>query len=114
MTPPTEDGWDPDVALSNLKMERSLEPSETSEDMARRILRDASATAAQAVVHIALNDPNSRVRLQAATHILDRTIGRAGEEPPREADWVQMLERAMSHAGSGNGSGNASTTGDVE
>jgi hypothetical protein len=92
------DNWDAAEALDSLKMERSVNPSETEEEMARRILREASAAAAQSIVHIALNDPNSRVRLSAAQTVLDRTLGKIGDEVPKEAEWVEMLQEAMAVA----------------
>lgn len=90
-----EDGWDPDRAMESLKMERSVMASESEEDLAKRILRENAAHAAQSIVHVALHDANGRTRLAAAQYILERTLGPVNQEQPGQEDWVEKLQEAM-------------------
>ena len=65
------------TASSTLK---PLSPSETEEQMARRVFRRALPAAAQTICDIAENSLNDRTRLQAATYIVERNLGKVGDD----------------------------------
>jgi hypothetical protein len=83
--------WDPDKALESLKLEGDVFDGKTQKQIASDIFKENSPLAAQAIVQIALHDPDSRRRLQAATYITDRVLGRVGEEKTESGE-VDPLE----------------------
>jgi hypothetical protein len=83
----TEEGvdrreWISDEALESVKLNRALHPEESLAEATRRVFRENSPIAAQAIAHIAIHDPNTRVRLDAAKYVVERVLGKPGEENP--------------------------------
>ena len=80
-------------------MERMLAPEKSGAELAESILEDAAPLAAQSIVRIATNDPNSRVRLSASQYIVDRVLGKAGAvigvEPVRRPDRQHLLQEIL-------------------
>lgn len=76
--------WVPDSALNSLNMERTVNPSETPEQMAQRIFLENLPLAAQSIAHLALHSTSERTRLQASQYIVERNLGRVGESRPNE------------------------------
>lgn len=72
--------WDSDEAINALKMERTVNPSETEEELARRIIRENLPAAASAIAHLAIHSPSEKTRLEAARYIVDRNLGKIGDE----------------------------------
>jgi hypothetical protein len=73
-------------------MERTVFAEKTGAELAESILEDAAPLAAQSIVRIATNDPNSRVRLSASQYIVDRVLGKAGLDPAKNAPWEEVLK----------------------
>jgi hypothetical protein len=87
------DQWDPVRALSALKEEADLF-GRSAEAQTRHVIAEAGPAAAAAVVFMALQSANEKVRLEAARYILDRNLGRVGEEKKSEAE-VDPLEQFL-------------------
>jgi hypothetical protein len=77
-------------------MERTVFSEKSGAELAESILEDAAPLAAQSIVRIATNDPNSRVRLTASTYIVDRVLGKAGLDPTKNAPWEKVFEAVTS------------------
>jgi len=77
----------------------SADPPGKYEAVTANLLRKHASKAAQAVVDIALNSENDRVRLDAAKYIIDRTLGRVGEERQRDEDgrapWEKVFDSVL-------------------
>lgn len=76
-----DDSWDPDQAAASLSMESVVHTSETSEDMAQRLLREALPSAVMSATHLAVHSTNERTRLAAAQYVIDRVLGRVDTNP---------------------------------
>ena len=100
--------WDPDEAL--LATVKDKEIFNTSyEDQTREVLDQAGPSAARSVVNMALYSQNEPVRLKAATYILDRQLGRTGEEKqsqstvdPLTALLGEIVKEVEHHANTGS------------
>jgi hypothetical protein len=60
--------------------------AETEEQIARRIFRTALPQAAKEIVDIAVGSTNDRTRLQAAQYIVERNLGKVGDDPAHASD----------------------------
>ena len=84
-----------------LKVSGKLTPvitAETEEQAARRIFRMALPSAARTVVDIAENSLNDRTRLQAAQYIIERNLGRVGEDVAHaSSDALRMMVDGFEH-----------------
>jgi len=75
--------WDADKALESLAEERStLYASETDTQVCKRLLMENGPIVVQAIVHLALNSQNERVRLDAGKYVCDRVLGRIIDSVP--------------------------------
>lgn len=84
--------WIPDAAIEGLKMERSLNPGETDIELTRKLFRESAPAAATAIVHVALYGQNEKIRVDAAKYVVERVLGRPGEE---NANGRSPLEELM-------------------
>jgi len=75
-----ENKWVDDEELSALTMERAVNPDESSEDQARRLLKENVASAVLGVVHTSMHGSSDRIRLDAQKYIIDRVLGKIGED----------------------------------
>lgn len=73
------DTWVPDDAVAALAMERTFH-NETPAVMARRLFQENAANAAAAICHIAVHGTNERIRLDAAKYVVERVLGRVGDD----------------------------------
>jgi hypothetical protein len=102
-----DESWVPDEAIANLALEADMRPEETHEARAKRLLTENVDVAAISVIHIAKQDPNARLRLEASKYIMERVLGRAGESPATgtlddlfdKLDRMKAAEAAMSQSG---------------
>lgn len=79
-----EEFYTPTADEMNAMMAPTIEPlsvSETEEQMARRAFRQALPGAAQAIIDIAHHGMNERTRLTAAQYIVERNMGKVGQDP---------------------------------
>lgn len=61
-------------------IEQSYYANETEEASARRIFRQALPNAAAGIVDIAMNSNNDRTRLTACQYIVERNLGKVGDD----------------------------------
>lgn len=84
--------WDPEAALESLTDEASL-MDEGQQDHARRLFRENLPLAAMSVIHMARFSPNERTRLDAAKYVVERVLGKVGEDMSLEKDpFLAFLE----------------------
>jgi hypothetical protein len=86
--------WNSDQTLENLKMERSVRPEETNEQMTRRLLEEAAPAAAQSIIHLALHSPNDNTRLNAAKYVTDSLL--ESDSSGGKAKWEELIGTAVS------------------
>lgn len=67
--------------LDAMKLDVSLYPNETEEQTARRLFREALPQAVLGLVDIATNSSNDRTRLTACQYIVERNMGKVGDDP---------------------------------
>ncbi len=72
--------WIPEEAVRNLSMERSLNPSETEEELTRRLFRESAPQAAMSIIFLAIHGTNERVRLDADKYVVERVLGKVGDD----------------------------------
>lgn len=72
--------WVPEDAIKSLAVEKEVRPDETNEEAARRILRENSGTAVLSVIHLATHASTERTRLDASKYVIDRVLGKIGED----------------------------------
>lgn len=86
-----DDDWVSKADVDALNLERSLNPNESPSQLAERLISESAPQAAMAIIGIATSPTaNDRVRLAAATYIVDRTCGRIGDAnrtPDGGAPW---------------------------
>jgi hypothetical protein len=92
--------WDPDEALASLKMERQV-TSESEEVIARRIFRENLVQATQAICHLATYGLNEKIRLDAAKYVVERGLGRLGEDAGNEDPFETLLAECVRFDGIG-------------
>jgi len=71
--------WDVDQALADAVSERTL-LSTSYEEQTRRHLDQAAPAAAMSIINIALYSHDERRKLDASKYVVDRLLGRIGEE----------------------------------
>lgn len=94
---PSDPQWDSDEALESLKMERSIKPEESNEQLTRRLLEEAGPLAAQSIIHLALHANNENTRLNASKYVTDTLIG-ADASGPAKQKWEDLVGEAISEA----------------
>jgi hypothetical protein len=83
--------WDADEALHSLADETRILDGDDPTMSARRIFRENAAIAATTICHIAKYCPSDRTRFEAAKYVVERNLGRIGEETTVEDDPLQAL-----------------------
>lgn len=71
--------WDVEKALQDAVAADQLEV-ESYEDQTRRHLKQAAPAAAMSIIKTALYSHNEKLKYQASQYIVDRMLGRIGEE----------------------------------
>jgi hypothetical protein len=71
----------PENLVESLKAERSvLNPGQTQEMQTKEIFLEHAAAAATTIAHIAIHGTTERVRLDASKYVVERVIGRVGDD----------------------------------
>jgi hypothetical protein len=68
------------AAREYTSLEHAVYRDETEEMMARRIFRQALPGSAAGIVDIAMNSTNDRTRLDACKYIVERNLGKVGDD----------------------------------
>ena len=75
------DTWVTSADIDMLNAEsRQIKEGETDEELARRIMRSNLPSVAMGLAKLALYDTNSNVRLRASQYLMDRVLGKPGED----------------------------------
>lgn len=110
--------WVPSDAVSALATEREIHPDESHEDLARRLLKENVGPATLSIIHISSHGGNERLRLDASKYIVDRVLGKIGDEIKKDGEdplqqFLSGVEaiangaKADAGAGAGAGAGNS-------
>jgi len=91
------ENWNADTALDFLVMERAVNPSESTEEMARRLFHENLPTAVASIVHTAIHSPNEKTRLDASKYVVERVLGKIGMEQPDDgkSPWESLLANVV-------------------
>jgi hypothetical protein len=83
--------WIPDHAIEALNQERHMQEPKSDIEFTREQFRQSAPHAAAAIVHLALHSQNERIRLQSAQYVVERVLGRPGEENPHGRTPLEAL-----------------------
>lgn len=84
--------WKQAEAQQVIELEQSVNPHETEEELAKRLLKEALPRAAMSIAHLSAHSNNERIRLDAAKYIVERNMGKLGEYGNTEGDpWSEFL-----------------------
>ena len=72
--------WVPDEAMKALVAERDVHPDETPEQTARRLLIENLGPVTLGLIHTALHGSTERTRLDAQKYVMERVLGRVGDD----------------------------------
>lgn len=97
--------WDSDEADQAVKMEKSLNPTETSAQLTQRLFEENSPQAAMTLIHLSQHATNENTRMNAAKYVTERVLGKVGdgvieEETPLEKVVKEMHVRLEHYANS--------------
>jgi hypothetical protein len=72
--------WIPEAAITRLVLERATHDEETEEQLSRRLMREAAPQITVGIIHTAIHGATDRVRLDAQKYVLERVLGKVGDE----------------------------------
>jgi hypothetical protein len=97
---PEEIPWVPDEVLDRINAEAqasrtqhaAVRTSQSDAELVRRQFIENAPLAAASIVHLAIHSPSEKVRLDASKYVVERTIGKVGEETAGGKDlWEDLL-----------------------
>lgn|SRR5690554_3200170 len=93
----------PEDLVASLREERSaLDPDMTDAQHAKKIFAEHAAAAASTIAHIAIHGSSERVRLDASKYVVERILGRVGddvgEDDPIQKFMQGFIEKAEKFA----------------
>jgi hypothetical protein len=77
-----------EAELEAMRLEGELHPTETEEVTARRLFREALPVATLGILSLARNSTNDRVRFDACKYVVERNLGKVGDDPAYASDDV--------------------------
>lgn len=104
--------WVPSDAIASLAAERQVHPEETEEDTARRLLKENVDRAVLGIVHISQHGSNEKMRFDASKYIVERVLGKAGEEATTEQNPIEEFLNKIEAAANSGSSSSSSPKGD--
>jgi len=72
--------WVTEDELAALVEQKTEDRSQSDEDLARKILREGAPFVARGVLQIAVHSHSEATRLRAGQYVLDRVLGRPGDD----------------------------------
>lgn len=92
--------WDPDEALRNLTMEKSLEGLDSNIAVAKRLFEENLPLSVMSICHLAVHSPNEGIRFNAARYVVDRTMGPAEKSgtPDGQHAWQAVFDTVLTEA----------------
>jgi len=96
--PSESSSWLPDEALNAMIMERSVHRGEDNKGLSRRLLDENTPVATQSMIWLAIHSQSERIRLDASKYLIDRSLGRIGEEQTasEDSETTKFLESVLS------------------
>jgi len=76
-------------------MERVTHVEESEEALTQRLFRENSARVAMSLVDIAIRGSSERLRLDAGKYIVDRVLGKIGDDTHRADSPLEAMLRQM-------------------
>ena len=104
--------WIPSDAIASLAAERQVHPEETEEDTARRLLKENVDRAVLGIVHISQHGGSEKIRFDASKYIVERVLGKAGEEVAAEQNPIEEFLNKIEAAANSGSSSSSSSEGD--
>lgn len=89
------DVWVPDRALEAINMERAMNPDITEIALANKILKDNLPVIAVGITHTAKYSPDARLRQQAQIYVMDRVMGKVGNNVVTEDSPIDALNNEL-------------------
>ena len=83
----------------NARLEMELDPSQSEEEVSRRIFREGLVPATQAIVHLANYGTNDNVRFRAATYVVERNLGPIASGLGKDEEWEALVKNIMRSEG---------------
>ena len=101
----------PDDMVASLKTERSLlDPDMSEAEQSRHIFNEHAPAAAATIAHIAIHGTSERVRLDASKYVVERVLGRVGDDvgttDPLKDFMNSFFQKAEAHANANTGAAN--------
>jgi hypothetical protein len=92
--------WDPNKALSNLKMETALDGLDNNVSTAKRLFEENLPLSVMSICHMAVHSPNEGIRFNAARYVIDRTMGPAEKSsaPEGQQAWQAVFDSVLTEA----------------
>lgn len=78
--PSQSNDWVTEDAVNSMVTEKTMNPEESDEDTARRLLRENAGMAVLGIVHTAQYGASDRIRLEAQKYIVERVLGKTGDD----------------------------------
>jgi hypothetical protein len=75
-----EADWVSEDAMESLILERTINPSESAEDLSRRLIRENLPVVTQSMIHLAIHSASETTRLRAGQYLVDRMLGKPGDD----------------------------------
>jgi hypothetical protein len=108
----TNSAWIPDEILDKVNRDaqerldgrKAMNLSRTDTELVKAQFAEAAPLAAASIIHLATHSTNERTRLSAAQYVVERAIGRPGEDGTQGGKDVIMefLEDVMNTSASAN------------
>jgi hypothetical protein len=92
--------WDPDQALANMTMEKTLEGLDNNIAVAKRLFEENLPLSVMSICHLAVNSANEGIRFNAAKYVVDRTMGPADKSatPDGHEAWKAVFDSVLTEA----------------
>ena len=86
-----------DKAMTDMVAERSMNPDESNEAYARRILNEHVGFAVLGLVRTAVHGTNERIRTDAQKYIVERVLGKVGDDAFVEDPFSKLIKEVTEY-----------------
>ena len=103
-----------DDVLAALNMERQMNPGETEKELARRLMKENLPQVTMNVINTALHGSNDRIRFDASKYIMERVLGKIGDDTyeTSKSPLEELFDDVTAFVNSASDSANASANSD--
>lgn len=98
--PEASGAWNPNEALSRLRMEMALDEKGSPQAVAKRLFEESLPMAVMSITHIAMHGESEVMRFNASKYVVERTMGPAERvmAPEGRHAWDDIYEKVVSEA----------------